>query len=478
MQEFNNNENVFNENFTNNTFQEDLNAREFGRDITNGFNRKSLDQSKFLKQSNIGNFDKYENRNTLNNNKDNLIREKRTQTMSFNNFKLAPRQSFQNVQTFGINNIKKQVKKVSCNLPEQNKNNVMNIENDINLCETVSIDLQNGIPLQNMGGDIMMTEPNHTHNSYSLNSTSFINKTQDNPLLINFNKINLNDTSNTYYGNQYNHELEKKKSHEVWEYCDEIFLHLKDVELSHPEYYPFPGYMKNQFDINEKMRAILYDWLVDVHLKFKLLPETLFLAFNLIDRYLNKKSIHRTKLQLLGVTSMLIACKYEEIYAPEVKDFVYITDKAYTADEVKAMESDILITLEFNVTMPSSYRFLEFFNFYIKYDNLVMNFTFFLLELSIVEYKMLKYKASLIAAAVLYVSTKLLHKENIVYNPNIETNLQRLYDLSGFMEEEIKECAKEVCMIYDNSDKSGLAAIKKKFSLPKFEEVSKIKFGK
>lgn len=236
--------------------------------------------------------------------------------------------------------------------------------------------------------------------------------------------------------------------------------------------------MKNQFDINEKMRAILYDWLVDVHLKFKLLPETLFLAFNLIDRYLNKKSIHRTKLQLLGVTSMLIACKYEEIYAPEVKDFVYITDKAYTADEVKAMESDVLITLEFNVTMPSSFRFLEFFNFYIKYDNLVMNFTFFLLELSIVEYKMLKYKSSLIAAAVLYVSTKLLHKENIVYNANIDSNLQRLYDLSGFMEEEIKECAKEVCMIYDNSDKSGLAAIKKKFSLPKFEEVSKIKFGK
>mgnify|MGYP001809974137 CR=1 FL=1 len=76
MQEFNNNENVFNENFTNNTFQEDLNNREFGRDITNGFNRKSLDQSKYLKQSNLGNFDKYENRNTLNNNKDNLMREK------------------------------------------------------------------------------------------------------------------------------------------------------------------------------------------------------------------------------------------------------------------------------------------------------------------------------------------------------------------------------------------------------------------
>ena len=83
MQEFTNNENVYNENFTNNTFQEEVNTREFGRDITNGFNRKSLDQSKYLKQSNIGNFDKYENKHTLGN-KENLIREKRTQTMSFN----------------------------------------------------------------------------------------------------------------------------------------------------------------------------------------------------------------------------------------------------------------------------------------------------------------------------------------------------------------------------------------------------------
>ena len=77
------------------------------------------------------------------------------------------------------------------------------------------------------------------------------------------------------------------------------------------------------------MRAILIDWLIEVHLKFKLLPETLFLTINMIDRYLEKQIIPRTKLQLVGVTAMLLASKYEEIYAPEVKDFVYITDKAY-----------------------------------------------------------------------------------------------------------------------------------------------------
>jgi cyclin B len=78
------------------------------------------------------------------------------------------------------------------------------------------------------------------------------------------------------------------------------------------------------------MRAILVDWIIEVHLKFKLLPETLFITVSLIDRYLEKVQIKRNNLQLVGVTAMLIATKYEEIYAPEVRDFVYITDNAYT----------------------------------------------------------------------------------------------------------------------------------------------------
>jgi len=71
--------------------------------------------------------------------------------------------------------------------------------------------------------------------------------------------------------------------------------------------------MKSQTDINEKMRGILIDWLVEVHLKFKLLPETLYMTVSTIDRYLSLKEVHRSKLQLVGVTSMLITCKYEEI---------------------------------------------------------------------------------------------------------------------------------------------------------------------
>ena len=107
--------------------------------------------------------------------------------------------------------------------------------------------------------------------------------------------------------------------------------------------------MKSQSDINESMRAILVDWMVEVHLKFKLLSETLFLTVNIIDRYLSLKGISRQRLQLVGVAAMLISTKYEEIYPPTVKDFVYITDEAYTKEEVLEMESDILQTLDFDL---------------------------------------------------------------------------------------------------------------------------------
>lgn len=114
-----------------------------------------------------------------------------------------------------------------------------------------------------------------------------------------------------------------------------------------------------QSDITEKMRAILVDWLIDVHLKFKLLPETLFLTINITDRYLSKVNINRKILQLVGVSAMFIASKYEEIYAPELKDFVFVTDQAYTREEVLEMEGHILTVLGFDFGYASPLRFLD-----------------------------------------------------------------------------------------------------------------------
>jgi hypothetical protein len=122
---------------------------------------------------------------------------------------------------------------------------------------------------------------------------------------------------------------------------------------------PSAKYMLHQPEVNDKMRAILIDWLIDVHLKFKLLPETMFITVSIIDRFLEKVNVSKSKLQLVGVTALMIASKYEEIYPPEVKDYVYITDRAYNKAEILNMEFNILSTLSFDVTFPTTYRFVE-----------------------------------------------------------------------------------------------------------------------
>ena len=81
------------------------------------------------------------------------------------------------------------------------------------------------------------------------------------------------------------------------------------------------------------MRAILIDWLVEVHMKFRLVPETLYLCVNIIDRYCSIQEVRRSQLQLVGVTALFLACKYEEIYPPEVRDCVCLLYTSDAADE-------------------------------------------------------------------------------------------------------------------------------------------------
>jgi cyclin B len=252
-----------------------------------------------------------------------------------------------------------------------------------------------------------------------------------------------------------------------FDYLDDIYEHLKATEY---DLLPKYGYMKEQKDLNEKMRAILIDWLVDVHLKFELLPETLFLTTQLIDRFLGKKEINRNRLQLVGVTALYIACKYEEIYPPELKDFVYITDKAYTKADILSMEYEILNELNFSITQPSSLLFLQVLVeiSQLKFDENIFLFARYLLELYLIEYRMIKYPPSWIAAATLYITIRV--KKLNSYHKKID-----IPKITGYNEEKLKECARDICIILDNAEKSSLQAVKIKYSSSKFLEVAKWK---
>ena len=248
----------------------------------------------------------------------------------------------------------------------------------------------------------------------------------------------------------------------VDEYFDDICEELSKYEGN---YLVNPEYMSNQNDINFRMRAILIDWLIDVHLKYKLVPQTMYIAVNLIDRYLEKNQTKRSKLQLVGVSAMFIACKYEEIYPPDLKDFVYITDGAYVKSDVLKMENKMLASLGFDVTFPTQWTLFETYKRKLNLDEKTFKLAWFLMELCLINSKALKFKMSQIAASAILIALKTMN----MYKNNM------LLEKIGINEKQLEECCKEMYDFNNYNSTHNLQAIRKKFSSPKFDEVAKIK---
>jgi len=309
--------------------------------------------------------------------------------------------------------------------------------------------------------DIIMKDENINPNIITKVYSSNRNKTNDN---VNHNANNIEEDVEMKEGNinSENKVIKKVNIQNVDEYFNEICIELFKNE---DKYLVDPQYMSNQPDINYRMRAILIDWLIDVHLKYKLVPQTMYIAVNLIDRYLSKNETNRAKLQLVGVTAMFIACKYEEIYPPELKDFVYITDGAYVKSDVLNMEYKMLKSLEFNITFPTQWSIFEIYRKKLDLNEKTFKLAWFLMELCLINYRTLKFKMSVIAASAILIASKTLG----VYRNNwFSKNV-------GIEEKKLEECCQEIYEFYMYNSTHHLQAIRRKFSSPKYDEVAKIK---
>ena len=234
-------------------------------------------------------------------------------------------------------------------------------------------------------------------------------------------------------------------------------------------YYFDKDYMDKQSDINKRMRAILIDWLVDVNLKFKLLPQTLFMTVNLIDRYLSIRQISRSELQLVGIAALMIVGKYEEIYPPVLKDYIAVCDNAYKREDILKMEENIIIALEFNLTQPSTYYFLQLIQQKLKLEAKPLVFAQYILETVMLDMEVLKFNNLTLVAGAIFLVNKIFKRGSW----NHEYTL-----MCGVSEQEAKACAKELFVIMQQVDGFGLAAIKRKFSDPKYFQVSRYKIEK
>ena len=268
--------------------------------------------------------------------------------------------------------------------------------------------------------------------------------------------------------------------HYVKEYQNEIFSYLISLEN---KISINPNYFNNiQDDINEKMREILVEWLVEIHFKFHLLPETLFLTINIMDRYLQKIKIKRKNLQLVGIASLLIACKYEEIYVPNLKLFVYVTDKAYEKEQLLQMENEILRNLDFDLTYPSPLRFLEILcvklNYFSEEEKIIVLKMMYLLELTFIRINFYKYTKIELIIACCVLSNK---NKNDFLEQNFIKRCIKEFNIE-YNEKKVKnimECVQELSILakdtYEGNNIS-YGSIRKKYMLEKNQKVFESKF--
>ncbi|KAF1774863.1 Cyclin-like [Phytophthora cactorum] len=227
------------------------------------------------------------------------------------------------------------------------------------------------------------------------------------------------------------HDIDSEDKHDptaCWQYAEDITKY----------------HLETESDINAKMRAILVDWLVDVHYKYGLLPQTLHIAVLLIDHFLEKSlSVGRQRLQLIGVTAMFIASKYEEIYPRKPK---------------------------ISVTFPTAYQFMKrFIKASRTCDDRVEHFAHYVIDRSLQEYKLMKYMPSTIAASAVYIARTQM-RDAPAWSSTLEYH-------SSYSERSLTPCIDELKeMIWNAHNGVGklvkLTAARRKFSKERFMAVA------
>ncbi|KAI1206291.1 cyclin-like protein [Annulohypoxylon truncatum] len=242
----------------------------------------------------------------------------------------------------------------------------------------------------------------------------------------------------------------------VAEYSDEIFEYMREMEI---QLLPKAHYMDIQNEIQWSMRSVLIDWLAQVHLRFGLLPETLYLAVNVVDRFLSVKIVSMSKLQLVGATALMIAAKYEEINCPSLSEMVFMVEGGYAPEEILKAERFMLSQLEFTLGYPGPMSFMRRISKADDYDSEIRTVAKYFAEVTLMDERFVSTPPSYVAAGSQCLARLMLNKgewtqEHVYYSGYTFTQLKPLMAT-------IMECC------YDPSRHHN--AIYKKYSTKQFK---------
>ena len=337
--------------------------------------------------------------------------------------------------------------------------------------------------IMDCSSDSLLIEPNihycgkndknrNSSKSYYLNLNTYC---YDNTKYIISNE-NINDSSTIVFKKGINNPLSitkttlkrKNNYNKKEEFLTEILIGFKfDEKINLPEYSNNIFRCQDIKDINEKHRGVVIEWLSYINHYFNKSNETLFLSVNIMDRYTSKKRISLDIYQLVGISSFLIASKYEDINSPPIDKLIYISKNIYNHDDIVSMEKEILSTLNYDIFFVSPFHFFSFFYIVSETNNKQLFYLGnLILEICLLNTEIMSYSQSLLAISVIHIAEKCLQ---IIGGTN---NIKLFYNYS---EREIREIQKKIILFLSHivyNDKNNL--IMEKFEKKKYMSVSYI----
>ena len=226
-------------------------------------------------------------------------------------------------------------------------------------------------------------------------------------------------------------------------------------------------FRKKQKQVDNKMREVLVDWLIEVHNRYKMRDETIFMAIKLIDKYLSLEAIEYNKFQLLGTSSLMIAAKYEEIYPPKVKDFVYICANAYTRQDVLDMEAKILRLMKFELVFPTSVQFFGFLQKVYRFDKMVKALVHYILYGTLIFNCFVQSNPRMLVYSAVIMANKAFKNYD---------EIQRFKEQRGeeFKDSDVNYCIFQIYNMLLTLKKTELTALRTRFSTEKYSNIAKI----
>ena len=234
----------------------------------------------------------------------------------------------------------------------------------------------------------------------------------------------------------------------------EIYKFMIETEQS--ESRPTPYLFDHQTNITPRMRATVIDWIIDIHKKFKMHQETLYMAVHIMDLYLTECDIDKSCYQRLSCAALMLAAKSEERSVPLMEDFVYVAGKSFSANALQRMEASVFEHVGCHVTPILAFSFVTRTLRLLGSSEQQREYCMFILDSLLLDSDFIGVRPSYLAAGVIYTGLRISNGA-FAWDEDMVRN-------TGYEEDAIKHLANLILRALSALSKQPYQAIKKKYS--------------